>query len=103
LFDGVDIEAWLNEKLCDEVVAGPYDGDVKLMIPTAAWKKRVQSCVPLIGGINVASIAFKTSATVAKAECKRFIREGYDGICTYESNDAVVMPEMIELYQSLRR
>ncbi len=102
LFDGVDIEAWLDEKLCDEVVAGPYAGDMKLLIPKPQWKQRVQSCVPLIGGINVASLAFKTSATIAKTECDRFIREGYDGICTYESNDAVVMPEMIELYQSLR-
>ncbi|MBI4027482.1 MAG: hypothetical protein HY360_21025 [Verrucomicrobia bacterium] len=103
LFDGIDLNAWLDEKLCDEVVAGPYAGDMKLLVPTPEWKQRVQSCVPLIGGINVISPAVETSAKAVKAECARLIREGYDGICTYECNDAVVMPEMIKLYHSLRR
>lgn len=95
LFDGIDIDAWLDERLCDEVVAGSYAGDPELIKPTTEWKRRVQDCVPLLGGIECAD------PHLARREIRRLVRENYDGICTYESNDAVTQPQMIELYRTL--
>jgi hypothetical protein len=101
LFDGIDLDAWLDEGLCDEVVVGPYAGDAKLQVASPAWRRRVQARVPLIGGMNPIGWGMEQDNDV-HGEVRRFIRQGYDGLCTYESNDAVITPRMIELYEQLR-
>jgi hypothetical protein len=101
LFDGIDLDRWLDEGLCDEVVAGPYAGDAKLLIASPAWRRRVQARVPLVGGINPIGWGMEQDHGVRR-DVRRYLRQGYDGLCTYECNDAVNMPHMIELYERLR-
>jgi hypothetical protein len=101
LYDGIDIPAWLNEKLCDEVIAD-FDSALghstpDLFEPTPEWKKLVQAHVPLLRGIS----AFDFQRSVR--DTQRFIQEGYDGITTYESDYAVLDPRFIGLYESLRK
>jgi hypothetical protein len=100
LFDGIDIDAWINEGLCDEVVAdaqtGP-DAQLEITNPTPEWFKKVQSKVQLYRGIYIHDYDW------AAAAVKRFISEGYDGICTYESDFAVLDSRFIHLYESLRK
>lgn len=103
LFDGIDLDMWLREGLCDEVIAGPYAGKVKLLAAKAAWRRHVQKHVPLIGGIMPIEPRGQWSKRRVHAQVQRFVREGYDGLCTYESNDAVNNQEMIDLYLSLHR
>ncbi|MBI4027188.1 MAG: hypothetical protein HY360_19540 [Verrucomicrobia bacterium] len=96
LFDGIDIEAWVNEGLCDEVVADIYvETAPKFSEPTPEWKRMVQSKVPLLRGVGF-------DLKYARANARRFLREGYDGISTYESNGAVDHPGFLALYESLR-
>ncbi len=105
LFDGIDIDAWLQEGLCDEVVAGPYWGDQELMVPTPQWKGQVQARVPLTIGTDIierSGMVGPIQAARLKAHYNRLAQEGYDGICTYESTDAVCMPYLLDIYHGLR-
>lgn len=101
LYDGIDLDDWLAEGLCDEVVASArtfVDEPLAISEPTAAWRTNVQSHVPLVRGIWAHDLPF------AKANVRRWIDdEGYAGLSTYESNAAVLDPEFIDFYQSLRR
>lgn len=101
LFDGIDLDAWLDESLCDEVVAGPYAGDPKLLRAHASWRRKVQARVPLIGGIMPIGGSDWPEARVA-TDIRRFIKQKWDGLCTYECNDAVNMQDMIRQYEQLR-
>lgn len=101
LFDGIDLERWLQEGLCDEVVAGAIVKKYDLEYPDIyaadqAWKDMVQRYVPLYRTLWVGDYphAIRSAESIIKA--------GYDGLCTYESNDAVLMSDMIRLYWSLR-
>jgi hypothetical protein len=96
LFDGLDIEAWINEGLCDEVVADNYVGSpIELCEPSPSWKRMVQAKVPLLRGVGF-------DLEYARANARRIIHEGYDGISTYESNDAVNHEGFVAFYNSLR-
>jgi hypothetical protein len=101
LFDGIDMEAWLNEGLCDEVVADAIVGDYYQHQDCYAvrpeWKKMVQSKVPLTHGIPCGNIA------VARRMAAEILKDGYDGICTYESDCTVLQDQYIQLYHSLRK
>jgi len=99
LFDGIDIPAWLDEGLCDEVVTqeGVGQGNrLDLCWEQPEWKKFVRSRVPLIRGMPM---CIKDARPMAQ----RILREGYDGICTYESDYTVLDPQFIDLYRSLRK
>src|SRR5262249_17790241 len=93
LFDGVDLPAWLEQRLCDEVVVngviGPelcysteYDPAVCGVRPE--WKKMVQASVPLIRCLTYQEFSRW------KRDLPRAKLESYDGLCTYESNMAVL-------------
>lgn len=101
LFDGIDMDYWLAEGLCDEVVAGAIVRQYDLECPEVyevdpEWKATVQRYVPLYRNIWMSDY---------RAACQRadeIIADGYDGICTYESNEAVLTSDMIRFYRSLR-
>jgi hypothetical protein len=98
LFDGIDVPAWLNEGLCDEIVADAQNSvDVQLPItePTEQWKRAAQEKVKVYRGVY--------EYEWARKHIPRFIREGYDGVCTYESDLTVLDSRFIGLYDSLRR
>lgn len=98
LFDGIDMEAWLNEGLCDEVVSDFYAGcdDLELYWERPDWKKMVQSKAKLIRGIG-------PHIEDARRLLPRILQGGYDGLCTYESDYTVIDSEWIEFYRSLRK
>lgn len=101
LFDGIDMDYWLAEGLCDEVVAGAivrqYDVECpELYEPDPEWKATVRRYVPLYRNIWI------DDYRAARKRCDGIIADGYDGICTYESNEAVLNTDMIALYRSLR-
>ena len=54
----------------------------------AAWQKRVQAHVPLIRCLGYANFSRWEQVL------PRVLAEGYDGLCTYESNDAVLDPRL---------
>lgn len=100
LFDGIDIDQWLEEGLCDEIVAdgitsANYDNEECYGI-REEWKQKVQSHVPLIRGISGMSPVEK-----AEAMAKEAIENNYDGVCTYESNYTVLTRDFIDLYAGL--
>ena len=94
LFDGIDMRAWLDEDLCDEVVADDHVGH---SFPIdAGWRRMVQEKALLCRGVSGFDIEG------ARRIIPDAIRKGYDGICTYESDQAVLDSRFIELYHSLR-
>jgi hypothetical protein len=99
LFDGIDIDAWLGEGLCDEVVADIYPEDMgPLTEPVEAWKKKVQAKVPLIKGIGMAQMHMEYGAK----NLRRIANEGYDGVCSYESELFVQSPGDLALLDLMR-
>ncbi|MHC4884804.1 MAG: glycoside hydrolase family 10 protein [Planctomycetota bacterium] len=96
LYDGIDLPLWLEEGLCDEVVAGTYC-DAELCEPTAEWQRMVQARVPLLRDVT----AFRYEA--ARDAVPGILERGYDGLCTYESDYAVLDDRFIQLYHELRR
>jgi hypothetical protein len=99
LFDGIDMEAWLREGLCDEVVSQGYiqgNPNPEIYWETPEWKRMVRACVPLIRG-------FWMEFRQARLDVRRALAEGYDGLCTYESNDTALDTNFIRLFRSLRR
>lgn len=96
LHDGIDIDAWLDEGLCDEVVAASSIHGVTAGV-SPEWRRRVQSRVPLIYGISGYNI------DDARAVVPTVLRDGYSGICTYESDYTVVDDVFIDYYRDLRR
>lgn len=99
LFDGIDLDAWLNEGLCDEVITQQYvqaSHAPELGWADKAWRKKVQAKVPL-------AHALLPNIKMAKADLKRILADGYNGIGTYESNDTVLDSDFIKLFRSLRR
>ncbi len=96
LFDGIDLKAWLDEGLCNEVVADNYfRREVCGVSPE--WKRMVQSKAALIRGTT------GVNAAEAAADIPQILKEGYDGICFYESDYSVLDTEFIRLFEGLRR
>lgn len=95
LFDGIDLETWLAEGLCDEVVADRYCGTDNCE-PTPEWRAMVQARAPLRRCISGFSLED------CRREIPRIIDEGYDGITIYESDYAVLDSGFIDLFDSLR-
>jgi hypothetical protein len=99
LFDGIDLPLWLREGLCDEVIADRYvateDPDL-ITEPRPAWVRAVRRKARLIRGVGYdLDYARRNFPRLAAARC--------DGISAYESNDAVLNPAWLDLYDSLRR
>ncbi len=99
LFDGIDLPAWLDEGLCDTVISDFYAsfellGD--LYWDTPAWRQMVRQKAQLIRGLPMQPEA-------AKKLLPRALAEGYDGICSYESDFTVLDNQYLKLYESLRR
>jgi len=98
IFDGIDLDAWLNEGLCEEVITQDYGENLaETGWDQPQWKKRVRSRVPLVRAV------WPEFEKAAQPMVARILREGYDGICFYESNETVLKPEFIRLCRSLRR
>ena len=71
------------------------EGDIEVEVHDAPmWAER-WSKVPLLRGVGF-------DLKYARANARRFIREGYDGISTYESNESVNHPGFLALYDRLR-
>lgn len=96
LFDGINVEDWLKEGLCDEIIADIYY-DAAGDEPRPQWRKMVQSRVPLIKGIG-----FSNPNTYAASRLPRILREGYDGICAYGSEQFAQTAQNLELLDLLR-
>ena len=100
LFDGIDLPTWLDEGLCDEVVAdvivAPLFKNRECYDVRPEWKEMVQRQVPLIRGIPGFDF------DMAKRMVPEILEQRYDGICTYESDYTVVHDGYRELYWSLR-
>ena len=100
LFDGIDLETWLEEGLCHEVVADAivaryyHNHDVYDVRPE--WKEMVQTKVPLIRGVSCFDFAH------ARAAIPTILADGYDGISIYESDLAVYDSNWIALFDWLR-
>jgi hypothetical protein len=92
-FDGIDVPAWLKEGLCDEIVADDYSLE---SWPTSEWKSMVQASARLYRGIS----AFDYEG--ARRIARRAMEEGYDGLCTYESDQAVLDSRFIDFFDALR-
>ncbi len=100
LFDGIDLDVWLDEKLCDQVVAmspSARHDDASIWWGSRTWRKHVQRHVPLIR-----AIVPHLSKSALEQRVRRVIDAGYDGLCTYESNDTVLNPRYIQMYEKLR-
>jgi hypothetical protein len=106
LFDGIDLPMWLSEGLCDEVVCngmiGPercyredYDPEVCGVRP--AWKNLVQARASLERCLAYGPLSRW------KRHLPEVLSEGYEGLCTYESDWSVLDPGFVEFYRSLRR
>jgi len=98
LLDGIDLKTWLDEGLCDEVVSqgdGQGSPEEELNWEKPEWKAMVRARAPLIRTVppNLAQ---------ARSMTRRILAEGYDGICSYESNDTVLDSRFIALFDSLR-
>ncbi len=101
LLDGIDLPSWLDEGLCDEVVAGSPNGNLFRECPACyavspEWKRMVQTKARLILEIPYGDIE------TARKRVELAPAEGYDGVCTYESDYSVIKREYIELYHCLR-
>jgi len=98
LYDGIDLDDWLKENLCDEVVISQrtyVDEPLPIAEPSPAWREGIRARVPLLRGIWAHDLKF------AEANVARWIDEGYHGLSTYESNAAVIDPRFIEFYHQL--
>ena len=98
LFDGINLPVWLEKGLIDEVVVqnllmGQFENVYRV---SPEWKRMVQKHVPLIYGL------WYQDSNVNLESYKKVVKEGYDGICTYESNEAVLESKFIEIFQNLR-
>jgi uncharacterized lipoprotein YddW (UPF0748 family) len=78
LFDGIDLELWLREGLCDEVVADIYS-DATLDEPTPQWSAMVRAKAPLIRGIGFGQHLLSVT------QVKSIMDRGADGLCVYGS------------------
>ena len=100
LFDAIDMKAWLDEGLCDEVVADAivawYFKNHECYDVRPEWKELVQAKARLIRGIP------GFDYEMAKEMVPQILEEGYDGICTYESDFTVLANDYLDLYRSLR-
>jgi len=90
LFDGIDLDTWLSEGLCDEVICGPVvaaheQAHPELYRASPEWMASVRQRVPL-----KRSVFWAGDERAAVAEAKHLIAEGYDGLCLYESNWVVL-------------
>ncbi|MBI4025355.1 MAG: hypothetical protein HY360_10280 [Verrucomicrobia bacterium] len=100
LHDGIDLDDWLAEGLCDEVVASARvssDEHLPIAEPKPEWRRKVQAKVPLLRGIWNFDLEF------ARRNLKRWFDEGYAGISTYESEMTVLETPFIDFYRRVRR
>lgn len=95
LLDGIDLPIWLEEGLCDEVVADNYSGRLCRVDPE--WKRMVQSKALLVRGVNY------LNPTRDRKLIEQILAEKYDGLCFYESDWCVVDTDFIRLFDSLRQ
>ncbi len=95
LFDGINVEDWLKEGLCDEIVADIYC-DKKLDEPRPKWRKMVLEHVPLLKGIG-----FGTYLDVAR-DPTRYLDQGYTGICSYGSEQFAQTPQALAFLDLLK-
>ncbi|MDP6505500.1 MAG: hypothetical protein QF886_17895, partial [Planctomycetota bacterium] len=96
LFDSIDLPLWLDEGLCDEVVVesyNPHEYDEVVYGVRPEWKAMVQSKVPLIR--STFALGLEKAKDMA-------ISEGYDGLCTYESDWFVLDDRWVDFYRGLR-
>ncbi|MDA0839910.1 MAG: hypothetical protein O3B01_10855 [Planctomycetota bacterium] len=97
LFDSIDLPLWLEEGLCDEIVVESYntsDWDEEVYGVRPDWKEMVQAKVPLIRSIFALGLERATDMALS---------EGYDGLCTYESDWYVLDDRWIDFYRNLRK
>lgn len=101
LFDGIDLPRWLDEGLCQEVVVNGVIGgdfvDEKVYGVDPAWRRMVQAKARLI---RCASLLFRYEQV--KDKVQGIIDDGYDGLCTYESDFSALDARCLEIYNSLR-
>jgi hypothetical protein len=104
LFDGIDLPAWLDEGLCDEVVVNGMIGpdivfsespDETVTGVRPEWKRMVQARVPVIRCLCYRDIRRW------QQHLPQVLAEGYDGLCTYESDWSVLDTDFRALYRSL--
>jgi hypothetical protein len=96
LYDGIDMEAWLAEGLCDGVFADSmHSGRVgePSVDPTPQWEAMVRAKVPLVRGLS----AFVPST--AREHLGAFLKR-YDGVSIYEGNQAVIDPGFREMFEA---
>jgi hypothetical protein len=97
LYDGIDLDAWLDEGLCDEVVASSARPHGILTGVSPDWVRKVRERVPLIATLSAYDLEGSRRATEAAMQM------GLDGVCTYESDFSVTDDAFIEFYRSLRK
>jgi len=98
LFDGIDLDTWLDEGLCHEVIAhsyGSHEAMRQALDVPDDWKRKVQAGAKLSYGVY----GWQPDMPQRFA---RAIAEGYDGICSYESDYTVLQNEFIALFRGLR-
>ncbi len=96
LFDGIDLEAWLAEGLCDEVIADSMpSGRVgeACVEPTPEWEAMVRAKVPLVRGLS----GFKSDAM--RDHLGDFLKR-YDGVSVYEGNRAVIDHQFRKMFEA---
>lgn len=96
LFDGIDLPDWLQKGLIDEVVVQEYGRVLDTDKVSPSWKSMVQKHVPLIRSF------YFDDPQVSSIDYKNAISDGYDGICTYESNEAVLDNKFINIFNNLK-
>lgn len=101
LFDGIDLPRWLDEGLCQEVVVNGVIGtdftDEKVYGVDPAWRAMVQAKARLI---RCASLLFRYDEV--KDKVQDILDDGYDGLCTYESDFSALDARCLDIYNSLR-
>lgn len=102
LFDGINLNAWLNEGLCQEVIINCQ------RVPRQAEpesNRLIDDIRGLIAGRArlVREVSYLQPWKDFKAEFSRVRAQGFDELCTYESNFAVLDDRCVRLYQNARR
>jgi hypothetical protein len=96
LYDGIDMQTWLDEGLCDQVVADSMAsgriGELGVD-PTPEWEAMVRAKVPLVRGLS----AFNEKTM--REHLGAFLKK-YDGVSVYEGNCAVVDDRFRAMFES---
>jgi hypothetical protein len=95
LYDGVDLDTWLEEGLVHEVIVSAYRGD-ELPGPLELQKKIQEKAE-----FHVEILGTDTEEERIKSKIASYANRNVDGICIYESNLAVTRPLWRELISKL--